>query len=146
MSEKLCLKWNDFQEIINSAFGRLRKSNDFTDVTLACADGQQLEAHQLLLAASSPIFDNLLKRDKNAANPMTYIRGVTSEDLVAILDVVYQGDANVYQDNLESFLWLAKEFQLKGLMQGSDEVKRENEAQVVQGSLRPKESVPYFKL
>ena len=38
-SEKFCLKWNDFQENINTAFVDLRKDVDFTDVTLACDDG-----------------------------------------------------------------------------------------------------------
>ena len=47
MSEKLCLKWNDFQDNVNSAFGSLREDSDFTDVTLACGDGQQIEAHAL---------------------------------------------------------------------------------------------------
>ena len=36
MSEKLCLKWNDFQENVNAAFGNLREDNEFADVTLAC--------------------------------------------------------------------------------------------------------------
>ena len=53
MSEKLCLQWNDFQENIESAFVNLREDNDFTDVTLACEDGQQVEAHKVILAASS---------------------------------------------------------------------------------------------
>ena len=128
MSDKLCLKWNDFQENINSAFGRLRKDNNFSDVTLACADGQQLEAHKVILAASSPMFQNLLSRNKHP-NPMIYVRGIRSEDLVAMLDFLYYGEANVYQDNLESFLALAEEFQLKGLMQGNEEVKRENQTQ-----------------
>ncbi len=57
MSEKLCLQWNDFQENIKSAFGDLRKENDFADVTLACEDGQQVEAHNVLLAASSPFLE-----------------------------------------------------------------------------------------
>ena len=56
MSEKLCLQWNDFQENIKSAFGNLREDNDFTDVTLACEDGQQVEAHKVILASSSPFF------------------------------------------------------------------------------------------
>ena len=34
MSEKLCLKWNDFQENINSAFGSLRKDNDLSNVNV----------------------------------------------------------------------------------------------------------------
>ena len=38
-SEKLCLKWNYFEENVNTAFRDLRKDSDFTDVTLACEDG-----------------------------------------------------------------------------------------------------------
>ena len=65
MSEKLCLQWNDFQDNIKSAFGNLREDNDFTDVTLACEDGQQVEAHKVILAASSPFFQKLLGRNKH---------------------------------------------------------------------------------
>ena len=52
MSEKLCLKWNDFQENIKNGFGSLREENDFADVTLVCGDGEQVEAHKVILAAS----------------------------------------------------------------------------------------------
>ena len=64
MAEKLCLKWNDFQENVNAAFGSLRDDHEFADVTLACEDGQQIEAHKVILAASSPFFQDLLKRNK----------------------------------------------------------------------------------
>ena len=50
MSEKLCLQWNDFQDNIKRAFGNLRGDNDFADVTLACEDGEQVEAHKMILA------------------------------------------------------------------------------------------------
>ena len=39
---------------VNSAFGNLIEDKDFSDVTLACEDGQQVEAHKVILAASSP--------------------------------------------------------------------------------------------
>ena len=74
MSEKLCLKWNDFQENVKSAFGSLREDNEFADVTLACEDGQQIEAHKVILAASSPFFQNLLRRSRNP-HPLIYMRG-----------------------------------------------------------------------
>ena len=48
MSEKLCLWWDDFQENMKSAFGKLREDNDFADVTLVCEDGQQVEAHKVI--------------------------------------------------------------------------------------------------
>ena len=114
MSEKLCLKWNDFQENINSAFGSLRKDTDLSDVTLACADGQQIEAHKVVLSMSSPLFQNLLK-GKRHKHPLIYMRGMKSEDLIAIVDFLYYGEANVCQENLDSFLDIAEELKLKGL-------------------------------
>merc|ERR1712129_335672 len=113
--EKLCLKWNDFQENALSAFGTLRGDREFADVTLACEDGQQVEAHKVILASSSPFFLNLLRRNKHT-HPLVYMRGMKSEDLVAMIDFLYFGEANVYQENLDSFLAVAEELQLKGLM------------------------------
>ena len=124
-SEKFCLKWNDFQENIYQAFQCLREDFDFTDVTLACEDGKQLEAHKVVLAASSPIFQSLLKQNKHS-HPLIYMRGIKSEDLLAILDFLYHGEANVYQQNLESFLAIAEDLKLKGLAGANQEIKTEN--------------------
>ena len=64
-SEKLCLQWNDFKESIIYSFGELKGDRDLTDVSLVCEDGQQIEAHKVVLASSSPFFMNLLKRNKH---------------------------------------------------------------------------------
>ena len=114
MSEKLCLQWNDFKANTNSAFGRLRDDKEFTDVTLACEDGQQMEAHKVILAASSPFLDQILQRNKHP-HPLIYLKGFQSQDLLAILDFLYFGEASVYQENLDSFLAIAEDLKLKGL-------------------------------
>ena len=119
MSEKLCLQWNDFQDNVQAALKNLRQDKHFTDVTLACKDGQQVEAHKVILAASSPFFQTLLETNKHP-HPLVYMRGLKSEDLVAIVDFLYFGEANVYQENLDSFLAIAEEFQLKGLRGNGD--------------------------
>ena len=121
-SEKLCLQWNDFKDNVSSSFGDLREDRDFTDVTLACEDGQQVEAHKVILASSSPFFKDILKRNKHP-HPLIFMRGLKSEDLVAIVDFLYFGEANVFQENLDSFLALAEELRLKGLMDNSDKTK-----------------------
>ena len=144
MSEKLCLKWNDFQENLISAFGSLRQDNAFTDVTLACVDGKQLEAHKVILAASSPFFQNLFGKNKHA-HPIVYLKGMKSEELVAMLDFLYFGEANVYQHNLDSFLATAEEFQLKGLTGelNEEDVKEEKQERVfqpVQKQYQPKQT------
>ena len=123
--EKLCLKWNDFQENAISAFGTLREDKEFSDVTLACEDGQQMEVHKVILASSSPFFLNLLRRNKHP-HTLIFMRGLKSEDLVAMIDFLYHGEANIYQDNMDSFLAVAEELQLKGLM-GSGSEKEADE-------------------
>ena len=114
MSEKLCLQWNDFKQNVNDAFGSLRNDKDFTNVTLACEDGQEIEAHKVILAASSPFFAKILQNCKHS-HPLIYLRGFQSRDFLSILDFLYFGEANVYQEDLVSFLAIAEEIQLKGL-------------------------------
>ena len=108
------MQWNYFKESVNSAFGKLREDKDYTDVTLACEDGQQMEAHKVILAASSDFFGKILQRNKHPY-PLIYLNGVQSEDLEAILDFLYFGEANVCQENLDAFLAIAEKLKLQGL-------------------------------
>ena len=120
MTEKLCLQWNDYQENTKSALGSLRQDKDFNDVTLVCEDGQQVEAHKVILAASSPFFQKLLGRNKHP-HPLIIMRGVKYDDLMAILDFLYLGEASIAQESLDAFLAIAEELQLKGLVGKTEE-------------------------
>ena len=126
-SEKLCLQWNDFKENTTSSFRELREDIDFTDVTLVCEDGKQVEAHKVILTASSPFFMDILKRNKHP-HPLIYMRGLKSENISAIVDFLYFGEANVLQDNLDSFLELAEELRLKGLTNGAGNSSKATES------------------
>ena len=128
MSEKFCLQWNDFKENIHAAFGRLRDDTEFADVTLVCEDGQLVEAHKVILAASSPVFQKILQEAKHP-RPLVYLKGFQLEHLQTILDFLYFGEANVNNKDLESFLAIAEELKLKGLKgeTSTDVVKEEKE-------------------
>ena len=108
------MQWNEFQNIVTSVFEDLRSGVDLTDVTLACEDGKQIKAHKVVLAATSPFFLDLLKKNKHP-HPLIYMKGVKSENLVAMVEFFYRGEANVCQENLDDFLALADEMRLKGL-------------------------------
>ena len=144
MSEKLCLQWNDFTESVNSAFGRLRNDKELADVTLACEDGQEIEAHKVILAASSPFFEKILQKSKHP-HPLIYLRGYKSKNILAILDFLYLGEANVFQEDFESFLAIAEEIQLKGfkkqtskdLIQEHEETQNAEPIQKGRGLLNP---------
>ena len=98
MSEKLCLQWNDFKENAIGSLASLKDDKDFLDVTLASEDGKQIEAHKVILTVSSPFFQNLLKKNKHP-HPLIYMRGVKSDDLLAIVDFLYCSEANVFPYN-----------------------------------------------
>ena len=114
MSETFCLQWNEFKENVASAFEDLGTCGDFSDVTLACSDGETIEAHKVVLAASSPVFQNILRQNKHP-HPVIFLRSVNSGDLLPILDFLYKGEARVLSENLESFLAIADELKMKGL-------------------------------
>ena len=92
----------------------MRNEKEFVDVTLVCEDGEQVEAHRVILAVLSLLFQRNLKRN-NHPHPMIYLRGLKSQDLVAMIDFLYFGEADVSQESLDSFLALAEEMELKGL-------------------------------
>ena len=120
MAEKLRLRWNDFQEDFSKKIGPLKDDPDFADVTLVSEDGVQVEAHKVILAASSPFLQALLKRNQHT-HPLIYMRKVKSEDLLALVDFLYLGEATVEQEHLDSFLLLGAELQLEGLMDRKSE-------------------------
>ena len=49
------------------------------------------------------------------------MKGIKSSSLTAIIDFLYLGEANLFQEELDSFLALAEELQLKGLGSNSEE-------------------------
>jgi len=116
-SEKFCLRWNDFETNISSAFRELRDDKDFFDVTLAC-DDEQIQAHKVILSACSPFFRNILRRNPHQ-HPLLYLKGVKYTDLQSVLNFMYHGEVNVAQEELNSFLAVAEDLRVKGLTQNS---------------------------
>jgi len=116
-SEKFCLRWNDFESNISTAFRELRDDKDFFDVTLAC-DDEQIQAHKVILSACSPFFRGVLRRNPHA-HPLLYLKGVKFSDLQSVLNFMYHGEVNVAQEELNSFLAVAEELRVKGLTQNN---------------------------
>ena len=88
MSEKFCLKWNDFQSNVSKSFRIFRNEDYLHDVTLVGDDHIQVSAHKLVLSASSEYFKDLFKNNKHSF-PMICLEGISSNDLTNILDYMY---------------------------------------------------------
>ena len=117
-SENFCLRWNDFESSVTCAFQDLRAESDFFDISLTCdgSDGRTLQAHKVILSACSSFFKQMLRSQSNS-NPLIYLRGVKLHELESVLDFMYHGEVNVAQEDLNSFLAVAEDLQIKGLTQ-----------------------------
>ena len=113
-SKEVCLQWNDFRTHSNTMFGTFRGKPNLSDVTLVCKDGEQVEAHQIVLAASSPFFSNLMKLvAKEISHPLIFLTWMKLDQVESVLDFIYHGETSVRKDCVDAFLTLAADLKLK---------------------------------
>ena len=124
MSEKFCLKWNDFHSNASKSFGLLRNEKYLFDVTLVSDDNKQVSAHKLVLSACSEYFKNIFRNNSEHQHPLLCLYGITSNDLTNVLDYIYDGEVKILQEELDRFLVIAQKLKLEGLL-GVDEKKDE---------------------
>ena len=113
--EKFDLKWNDFQSTVSQYFKCLRDEHDFYDVTLVSEDHKQFLTHKIVLTACSSFFKPILKTNVHS-HPLIYLSGVDSISLQLILDYIYEGEVQIYQEHLDMFLDVAQKLQVFGLL------------------------------
>jgi len=113
-SEKLVLSGEDFGNDLMNVFKELANDEDFTNVTLVTDGGRILKAHKVVLSSFSPFFKALLVNNAHQ-HPLLYLRGVQYEDLRGILDFIYLGQTKVEMHQVNRFIDLATDLQIKGL-------------------------------
>ena len=113
--ENLRLVWSEFQSSTTSFLSQVRESHNFSDVTLVCNDYQLVPGHRLILSAGSRFFESVLTVSVAHPNPLVYLKGVSKDDLVAILLFLYTGETQIQKTRLEAFLILARDLGIKGL-------------------------------
>lgn len=117
------LRWNNYVTHVTEAFNVLRFENDLVDVTLCC-DGGKIKAHKMLLSACSNYFRQIFKENP-CQHPVIIFRNFKYEDLNAIINFMYHGEVNIFQEQLESFLITAEFLEVKGLTDNiEDEVTK----------------------
>ena len=114
VSEKFTLKWNDFENNVTESFATLREEADFFDVTLVTEDLVHLFGRKVVLSSCSSIFKQLIK-SSNHPHPVLFLRGVKSKALEYVLDFIYSGHVEIFQDHLNDFLELGQDLKLKGV-------------------------------
>ena len=115
MSEQFCLKWNDFNSNVSKSFSLLRNEKYLHDVTLVTDDSNQVSAHKLVLSACSEYFKNIFRNNEKYQHPLLCLDGLSSKDLSNVLDYIYNGEVQIFQDDLDRFLAVAQKLKLEGL-------------------------------
>ena len=123
MAEKFCLKWNDFNSNITKSFGLFRNEAYLHDVTLVSDDHTNVSAHKFVLSACSEYFRDIFKNNLHS-HPLLCLDGISTEDLRNIMDYMYNGEVNIFQDKLERFLVVAQRLKLEGLNGGDTNEKK----------------------
>ena len=113
-TEKFNLTWNDFANCTSDSFKALLGQEDFVDVTLVSEDGEQIKAHKVVLSASSPILKNILIRNCHQ-HPLIFLAGVKYQELKALVDFMYLGQVEVFQEDLGVLMTAADILKVKGL-------------------------------
>ena len=116
--EKFCLKWNDFQVNVSKSFSTLRQEQDFNDVSLISDDHEVFSGHKVVLSASSEFFKSILRKADHA-KPMIYLNGVGSKELSQILDYIYDGEVQLFQEEIDNFISIAQKLKIDGLIGGA---------------------------
>ncbi|XP_045496201.1 protein tramtrack, beta isoform isoform X10 [Colias croceus] len=117
--EQFSLCWNNFHANMSAGFHGLLSRGDLVDVTLA-AEGRLLQAHKLVLSVCSPYFQEMFKMNPTQ-HPIVFLKDVSHSALRDLLQFMYQGEVNVKQEELATFISTAEQLQVKGLTGNQNE-------------------------
>ena len=92
----------------------LMMNEDFSDVTLVTEDKKHIKANINVLSACSPVFKDILKKEKNS-NQIMYLRGVQFSEMESIMQFIYLGEATFYEERMDEFIAVTKSLEIKEL-------------------------------
>ena len=123
-SEKLLIKWDNISSC--PSFRDIWDNKEMMDVSLSCGE-EEVRAHRVVLAACSPKLGSILTKHAHRQHPIIFLAGMELAHVKNILHFMYHGEVLVPHEELNSFLKVAEELQVKGL-NGSGQESREKEA------------------
>ncbi|XP_045613961.1 protein abrupt isoform X6 [Procambarus clarkii] len=109
----LSLRWNNHRSTFFHVLSTLHRKELYSDVTLAC-DGKFFPVHKMVLSVCSEYFEEMFKQT-NCKHPIIVLKDILHDDLEALLNYMYAGEANVVQSDLARLIKAAECLRIKGL-------------------------------
>ena len=113
--KSFCISWKDFPSHLGSTFQDLIAERHFADVTLVSDDQKQIQAHRIVLSASSHVLKNILVNNPHS-HPLIFLKGIKHQELHSILQFMYLGEASINQDSINKFMENARDLEVKDLV------------------------------
>ena len=118
--EKYSLTWNTYSDHLKTMMQELMMNEDFADVTIVTEDKKHIKANINILSACSPVFRDILKKEKNS-NQIIYLRGIQFSEMESIMQFIYLGEATFYEERMDEFIAVAKSLEIKELCNAETE-------------------------
>ena len=122
--EKYSLAWHAYTDHLKSMMKDLMMNEDFSDVTLVTEDKKHIKANISILGACSPVFKDILKKEKNSS-PIMYLKGIQYSEMDSIIQFIYLGEATFYVERMDEFLAVARSLDIKELCNAKTETEDE---------------------
>ena len=119
MQGSVVLNSDSYSSQLIRTFSDLYKNNLLTDVTLVCDDRYRIEAHRMVLCASSPLLKDFITINAQS-HPLIYLKGVKGPTLSVIMQFLYTGEVSIHQEQLPSLLEVARELDIVELQEKHD--------------------------
>ena len=92
-----------FQKSSSDILRKMKHMEEFCDVTLVSDEGMRIRAHKVVLASASTLFRDLFQnQDEDTEYQEVHMRRVPSKLIVAMVDQVYNGEAQVEEKVCET--------------------------------------------
>ena len=119
------INWEDFTTACLKKFRNVLGKKEFSDVTLVSSDGKRIPGHQVILASGCTFFEKLLDGEESR-KPLIFFRRTDSAVLESLLSFLYEGSAEVAEDQIDQFMALAEELGVEGLAKSDQEIGYED--------------------
>ena len=109
MTDECKVNLNRLSENLHLMLKDLYQERIFAD--LVSEDQTLFQAHKIVLSACSPVFKKIIENNPTQY-PLIYLRGIQSHEVDSILQLMYLGEATVYQVKIEEFIKVAKDLEV----------------------------------
>ena len=132
--DKYRISHTEYHVKLHRALFDMQESSTLTDVTLVCDDQMQLNAHKVILCASSSVLKGILDNFAPNSNSVIYLRGIKHEEMQAIINFIYVGEAIFSLDRMSEFINVAKNLDVVEICNNLNSIEKHENSEIAKDS------------